>query len=88
MFLDADGATEITDMERLEKAIDIIAPDHVSIYYLSIYLCIYVCIYVCMYACMYVCMYVCMHVRISIYLVSIYLSIYLSAIPVTVILFY
>lgn len=28
LFLDADGATEIADMERLEKAIDMIAPDH------------------------------------------------------------
>ena len=30
LFLDADGATEVADMERLEEALDSIASDHVS----------------------------------------------------------
>lgn len=30
LFLDADGATEVTDIERLEKALDEVASDHVS----------------------------------------------------------
>lgn len=32
LFLDADAATEIADMERLEEALDTIASDHVSLW--------------------------------------------------------
>ena len=31
LFADADGATAITDVQRLEKALDGLAKDHVSI---------------------------------------------------------
>ena len=31
LFLDADAATEIADVERLEKALDEVASNHVSL---------------------------------------------------------
>ncbi len=32
LFVDADGATRISDMNKLEQAIDKIAKDHVSVF--------------------------------------------------------